>query len=271
VGFEVRASSTALAIALLAGVDAAPIIAADDAAQEPRTQAVASQRESRAAEVVARMAQRIAAAGRLRVRGEIAWDVVQSDGRTLEFGATREVLLRRPDRLRVDLHPRGGGERRLLYDGARVVLHDLDHQVYAAVERRGPIDAVVAYVSDRLGVPVALAEFLSPDLPALLGEEIQSAAYVAEEAIDGVRCDHVALRNEIGGLQLWIAQENSLPSRITISYEHEEGRPQFRAQFADWDLSPRAPDSAFAFEPPKGAEKIVFARRGEAPSGEGAR
>jgi hypothetical protein len=266
----VRASWTLLAIALLAGIAAPPIGSADDAAQDPRAQVV-PQRDPGAGEVVGRMARRIAASDRIRVRGEIAWDVLQSDGRMLEFGATREVLLRRPDRLRVDLHPRGGGERRLLYDGARVVLHDLDHQVYAAVERRGPVDAVVAYVSDRFGVPVALAEFLSPDLPALLGEEIQSAAYVAEEVIDGVRCDHVALRNEIGGLQLWIAQDDSLPRRITISYEHEEGRPQFRARFADWDLSPRAPDSAFAFEPPKGAEKIAFARRDKVPSGEGAR
>jgi len=44
-----------------------------------------------------------------------------------------------------------------------------------------------------------------------------------------------------------------------ITYEHEEGRPQFRARFDGWDLSPKASDGVFAFEPPKGAERIAFA------------
>ena len=266
-----RTSWTVLAIAFVAGVGAAPLGAADDEGLEERAEVAGPQRDPRAGEVVERMAQRIAAAASLSVRGEIAWDVVQSDERTLEFGAMREIVLRRPDRLRVDLHLREGGERRLLYDGARVALYDPEHRVYATVDRQGPVDAVVAYVSDRLGVPVALSEFLSPDLPALLDEEIQSADYVAEETIDGVRCDHVSLRNEVGGLQLWIAQEDSLPRRITISYEHEDGRPQFRAHFADWDLSPSAPDSIFAFEPPEGTEKIAFARRGAMRPGEDVR
>jgi hypothetical protein len=165
----------------------------------------------------------------------------------------------------VDLRPREGGERRLLYDGARFVLHDPDHEVYAALARVGPVHDVLAYVAHRLGIPVALSEFLSPDLPTLLTQDAESGVYVAEETVDGVRCDHVALRNEIGGLQLWIGQEDALPRRITITYEHEEGQPQFRAQLVDWDLSPPVPDSAFAFEPPEGTERIAFALPAAAP------
>jgi hypothetical protein len=62
-------------------------------------------------------------------------------------------------------------------------------------------------------------------------------------------------------MQMWVDTKTGLPSRITITYEHEAGQPQFRARFEDWDLSPRVSDSTFAFDPPKGAEKIVFAVR----------
>ena len=72
-------------------------------------------------------------------------------------------------------------------------------------------------------------------------------------------------------MQLWVATQDSLPRRITITYEHEEGRPQFRARFAEWDLSPRVSDSTFVFDPPKGVEKIAFAVQGTAPPKEGAR
>jgi hypothetical protein len=227
-------------------------IAAPEAAAGP-------QRDPETLAIVERMAIRLAGAERLAMKGETAWDSVQADGRSLEFGATREVLLRRPDRLRVDIAPREGGPKRLLYDGAQLVLQDLDQNVYATVASTGPVDDIAAYAGERLGVPVALAEFLSPELPKLLSERIDDARYVGASTIDGEPCDHVALRNERGGMQLWIAQEDSLPRQVVITYEHEPGRPQFRARFAAWDLSPKASDSLFAFEPPKGAERIVFA------------
>jgi hypothetical protein len=234
--------------------------AAPAMAEEPVAPAEAvGVRDPVALAVVERMTARIAGAERFAMKGEIAWDTVQADGRTLEFGATREIVVRRPDRLRVDIAPREGGPKRLLYDGAQLVLQDLDHDVYATVARSGSLDDIAEYAGVRLGVPVALAEFLSPELPKLLTEKIDDASYVGESTIDGEPCDHVSLRNEIAGLQLWVSRKDSLPRRITITYEHEEGQPQFRARFTGWDLAPKASDSVFAFEPPKGAERIVFA------------
>jgi hypothetical protein len=245
--------------------------AAEATAERAPDAAPESSVDPRAAEIVQRMAERIVAADRVRIGGEVAWDVVQSDGQTLEFGATREVVLQRPDRLRVDIELREGGKRRLLYDGKQIVLEDLEQNVYATDPRTGPVDDMAAFVSNRLGIPVALSEFLSPDLPKLLSEHLESASYVGESTIDGVRCDHVALRNEIGGMQLWVGQDDSLPRRITITYEHETGRPQFRARLTGWDLAPQVTDATFAFDPSKGAEKIAFAPRPTAGKKEGSK
>lgn len=265
------AGVTVLALALAAVGPIATSGAAEAKAKKAPAAAAEPSVDPKAAEIVQRMAERIVAAERLSLAGEVAWDVVQADGQTLEFGATREVVLQRPDRLRVDIDLREGGKRRLLYDGKQIVLQDLEQNVYAAAPRTGPVDETVEFVSDRLGIPVALSEFLSPDLPKLLSERLDSASYVGESTIDGVRCDHVALRNEVAGMQLWIGQEDSLPRRITITYEREEGRPQFRARLTEWDLSPRIKDSTFAFDPPKGAEKIAFAPRSAAAKKEGSK
>ena len=227
--------------------------------------------DPRATQIVQRMAERIVAAESIRLGGEVAWDAAQSDGQPIEFGATREVVLKRPDHLRVDVDLREGGKRRLLYDGKQIVLEDLGHNVYAIDPRTGPVDDMVAFVSGRLGIPVALSEFLSPDLPKLLGQHLLSASYVGESTIDGVRCDHLALRNDVGGMQLWIAQDDLLPRRITITYEHEAGRPQFRARLTGWDLSPQVTDATFAFAPAEGAERVAFAPRSAAGSEGGSR
>lgn len=213
--------------------------------------------------IVQRMAERLATAERFSVGGEIAWDVVQADGQTLEFGAARELVLQRPDHLLVDLDLHEGGKRRLLFDGKEVVFQDLQDDVYAIHPFTGSVDDMAAFAADRLGIPVALSELLSPDLPQQLGAHLRSASYVGESTIDGVVCDHVAVRNEIGGMQLWIGRDDSLPRRITITYEHEPGRPQFRARLTGWNLSPQITAATFAFVPPKGAEKIAFAVRSE--------
>jgi len=254
------ASATALAL-VLGAVGLIATGRAAEAAAKKAPPAAAAKVDTHAAEIVQRMAERIAAADRFSIGGEVAWDVVQSDGQTLEFGATRELVMQRPNHLRVDIDLREGGKRRLLYDGKQIVLEDLEQKVYAIHPYTGPVDDMVEFVSDRLGIPVALSDFLSPDLPKLLGEHLASASYVGESTVDGVRCDHVALRNEIGGMQLWVAKDDSLPRRITITYEHETGRPQFRARLTGWDLSPQVTDATFAFDPPKDAEKIAFAPR----------
>lgn len=258
---KLRRGTTPIAILLLAST----------AFAQPAAEPPAPVRDPEAMAIVERMAKTIAGAQALRVEGEIAWDVVQPDGQTIEFGATRELVLQRPDRLRADVALREGGSRELYYDGKQVVLHDPKQRVYASLERTGPVTEVAAFVGQRLGVPVALAEILAPDLPAKLAEKIDAASVVARETVDGVECDHVALRGGVGGMQLWVATGDSLPRRITITYEDEEGRPQFRARFAEWDLSPRVSDSTFVFEPPKGVEKIAFAVQGAAPPKEGAR
>jgi hypothetical protein len=255
--------ASATALALLLGI-VGPLAmgrAAEAAAKKTPPAPATSKLDAHAAEIVQRMAERVAAADRLRIGGDVAWDVVQPDGQTLEFGATRELTLQRPDHLRVDVDLREGGKRRLLYDGTQIAFQDLEDNVYATEPWTGPVEGMAAFVSDHLGIPVALAEFLSPDLPKLLGEHLASASYVGESTIDGVPCEHVALRNEIGGMQLWIGRADSLPRRITITYEHETGRPQFRARLTGWDLSPQVTDATFAFDPPKDAERIAFARR----------
>lgn len=242
------------ALSLALGLNATSRAAEQEAAATPSV-------DPQATAIVQRMAAKIAGAEHFSFGGEVAWDVVQGDGQTIEFGATREVVLQRPDRLRVDIDLREGGKRRLFYDGKQIVLQDVAQNVYATSPHTGPVDEMVEYVSERLGIPVALSDFLSPDLPNLLAEKLDSADLVGESVIDGARCDHVALRNEVAGMQLWIGQDDSLPRRITITYEHEEGRPQFRARLSDWDLSPKITDATFAFEAPKGAEKIAFAPR----------
>ncbi len=219
-----------------------------------------------------RMADTLRSLPALRVEAQVEYDAVQPDGLTLEFGSTREIAVRRPDRIRAEATDRSGAQRSLYYDGKQVTVLDLEQAVYATAEQTGDVDAVLRFAEEQLGVPVPLGELLSSELGERLDEDLVFAAVVGAETLDGVSCDHLALRNADRGIQIWVEQdETPLPRRISITWEQAPGRPQFRARLTKWELSPRLPDSIFAFEPPEGAERIQFHVRPPAPPAAGGR
>jgi hypothetical protein len=212
--------------------------------------------------VVRRMTDVLGKSQSVRFEIETSYDAVQTDGQKIEFGATREITARRPDRLRSDRTDRDGSRRTVRYDGQQLVVSDPDAKVWAAVPRTGTLDALADYVSEELGIPMPLSELFSPELPQLLEDRMESARYVGEVTLRGVPCDHVAFRNDEVGVQLWVARKGDpLPRRIVITYEQAVEEPQFRADFLEWDLSPRTPDSLFRFEPPGDFERITFVPR----------
>jgi hypothetical protein len=253
----------------LAGLGLACLLAASAGAQEPAAPAAAPAAEAEARDVdeealavVQRMTDALGMATSLRFEIESSYDAVQTDGEKIEFGARRTITIRRPDRLRSDLVDRSGDQRTVRYDGQQLVMSDPEQKVWAAVPRTGTLDALVDYVTEELGVPMPLSELFSPELPQILGDRMLSGRYVGKGILRGVPYDHVAFRNEEVGVQLWITREGEpLPQRIVITYENAVDEPQYRADFDEWDLSLRTPDSLFTFEPPKDFERIAFVPR----------
>jgi hypothetical protein len=112
-------------------------------------------------------------------------------------------------------------------------------------------------------MPVPLGELLvSKPVEGL--DDVYDAAFLAgEERLDGIDCDHLALRNEDNEIEVWIARtEPPWVQRVHITYLTLDGQPRFSARLFDWSLSPDTADAVFAFEPPPDAERVRFALGG---------
>jgi hypothetical protein len=241
----------------LVGASAVALLSAGSAAAQA-PEAVAAQRDERALEIARRMAAALSEAKSLRLTADMAYDAVQADGQAIEFGASRSIALRRPDRGRVEMLDRSGARIVFVYDGERVVLSDESHKVYATAAHRGDFESMQAFVQDELRVPTPLGEFLSLDLFDILAAS-DSVRWVDEQTLDGVLCDHLAFRNAERGLQVWVPRQGDpLPRRVVITYESARGRPQFRADLREWELSPKLGDALFEFTPAADAERIYF-------------
>jgi hypothetical protein len=220
--------------------------------------------DERAAARLAAMANTLVKAPRLQTTIDANWDVTQPNGEKIEFGETRVITMRRPDRLRVETTRRDGRRRVFLFDGTQLAVSDPDLKVYATEPRPGTLDAALDHLTEDLHMRMPLHELFAADLAKKLAS-LGTARWVDADTIAGTATDHVLLRGDGTDLQVWIAKEgDALPRRIVITYRQEEGQPQFRASFTEWNLSPDVPDGLFVFTPPEGAEKIQFAVPGAA-------
>lgn len=200
---------------------------------------------------------------------ETSYDTVQEDGEKLESGALRRMHLQRPDRIRTEVMPRTGGTRITTFDGKLLSVLDIEQKAYAQVERAGTLDSTIDFIRDDLGIPLPLSELWRSEPSRDLTADLKAAYRVDTEWIDGVACDQVFLSNEKVDGQFWIAEDGDpVIHRVVLTYR-EEGQPQLRASFRDWNFAPTLTDGGFSFTAPEGAERIQFAARPRPTAPEG--
>jgi hypothetical protein len=244
------------------------LLAAGPGSAQQSSPPPAQESAAQARAVLQRAAELLSQAQRFSVTVDIGFDVVQDSGQKIEFGETRQIVLRRPNHLRVDATKRDGAQNGFVFDGKNLTVFHPQENVYATVARPGSVDEAVAYFVHDLDMRLPLAELLNSRLAQSLPAQVRVAAYVEASSIAGVPCDHLALRGDEADMQVWIAQgQPPLPRRVVITYRHADGRPQFWAQFSDWNLAPAAPDALFTYTPPQGAAQIAFSPRQELQPG----
>ena len=242
-----------------------------DEIDDPALQARIDLMTHDAAESVANAANFLADQSGFRVTADISFDVLQSDGRLLEFGETRDITIRRPDRVRIDVARRDGETRKLYFDGSGISIDLSGHQAFVRTERPGTLYAALEHLSEELGVPVPLANLFSENFASPLENQIAAGYYVGPAEIGGRSCEHLAFRLPDVDVQLWVEEgDRPLIARIVITHKHDDGNPQFRATLHDWDLALATPETLFHFEPEEGSQRLVVEpiRTREAPGRE---
>lgn len=209
--------------------------------------------------ILMRMAEYMAKAPGFSVGLRSSYDVYQQSGEKIEFNQQRKITVVRPDRLRVEVQESNADRHLVVYDGKQISIASPNQNVYAQAAKPGTVDDAVVYFVRDLKMKLPLAVLLMTTAPDDLEKRTQSLAYVEKTDILGVPAHHLAGRTDSVDYQVWVADgERPLPLRVVLTYRTEEGQPQFRGEFRDWNMAPEASAATFAFTPPPGAQKIAF-------------
>lgn len=251
---QIRSLCTITLVLLAALLLAAPVSQAGE-----KTAVTTLEQDIEAREILSKMADVLSQAAGFSVTVRSSYDAIQEDGRYIEFGERREILLQRPDRLRVDVVRSNGEQDLLVFDGQTITAFKSDDNVYAQVEKTGSVDNAIVYLVRNLQTPFPLARMFLTTLSRDIQQWIGSVRFVEEDLLTDPPSIHLTGQGVDVDFQIWVTQgERLLPQRIVLTYRNEPGHPQFRADFIGWSLTPETDAIRFTFDPPDGAEQILF-------------
>jgi len=206
------------------------------------------------------MARFLGKADHLSVSMRVNYDVVQESGEKIEFGEQRDILLQRPDKLRIVESFDGSDSGRVVFDGKDITVFNRGARVFAKAPQPGNIDQAVVYFVRDLQMRLPIAPLLLTTFADELQRRVESIDYVGRTDFLGKPTHQIAVRATHVDFQMWISDApQPLPLRVVITYRSEPGQPQFRADLLNWNLSPGIAESDFAFAPPADARQITFA------------
>ena len=212
--------------------------------------------DARAEAQLRAMCQTLAAAQQFSVRVRSASEDLLVRGRLVHGATERTVLVRRPDRLAIDLRSDALRER-IGFDGRSLTTFNVDQNAFSVIKVAGTLDALVDELRREWGLRVPLMDLLCADPYARLKAHMRTARYLGQTTVAGMRCHHIALQRPDAEWQLWIdASDRSLPRQIAILPFDPAQIPPRTAFFDAWDLTDPSLEQEFTVSLPPSAYEV---------------
>ncbi len=191
---------------------------------------------------------------RFHVKASVVYDVIQEDGRSLQFEKIGDVFLQRPDRFFADVRFDDGRWRQAWYDGKMLSIAALTKNLHTRIKVPPTIDATLDIMENLFKEPQPLADLLYSDLSPI-DQLALEADVVGDSLVNGRSCKHLAFRGKTVDWQIWVEQGNTpFIRKLAITYRQEPGKPQSVVLIDLWETPDQFNASLFEFIVPPGSQ-----------------
>lgn len=250
--------NTVILVLLLFGYVANGITSADE--EQPGKTAEKPVIDARTDKLLRAMGDYLKTAKQFSFHVDITFDEAMPSRQKIQYAASSDVAVHRPDKVYVERHG-DLGSKRFWYDGKIMTLMDTELGVYATEAVPDDIDSCMDHLMDKYGFSPPLVDLVYQDPYQILIENAEFGFYVGLHNVVGVRCHHLAFVQKNIDWQIWIEDGKQLvPRKIVITYKNIPESPQFSAVLSEWDLDAHLPDTLFNIDlaDTKNLEKIKF-------------
>lgn len=259
----IGAALLALATAL------APAVSYADPAAAPR--AASSAIDPKALDLLREMSDVLARAKSLSFSVRRAFDEPAANGQPLFYMIATDVVLQRPDRLKV-VTTGDGPPSEFYYDGKEMAVFlpgKATNESLVAIETAPPkLEDLLEVAYKKAGIYFPFVDLIVDDPYKAITENLTSAFVMGQSKIvANTTTNIVAIANPKFQAQIWIDASDRLPRLVWMNPTGVANRPRSMMEFSNWKIG--AATSAKTFHSPKAwsAARIKFAKPGaHAPS-----
>jgi hypothetical protein len=259
-----------LAFAVLAlNADAAlaqstPPAAASKPKPKAKPPAAAVQRkpvlEPKAIELLKASCARLAAAHSMSFTAEVTYESPSRVGFPLAYSTKSEVVMQRPDKLRVTTLGDGPASE-FYYDGKVMMAYAPTENLVAVADAPPNLDDTLEQAYHKAAIYFPFDDVVVSDPYKDISDDLRMAFYIGQSnVVGGTTTDMIAY--DTGGvfIQIWIGADDKLPRMLRAIYGDDPNHLRHRLELTNWKIDPNVTADFFTSEKATKATHINFAR-----------
>lgn len=267
-------------LAVLAMIGLQPLTPAQAQQPEPAPAApaaesgVAARVEAKVREILKASCDTLAEAKTLSFTAVNTYERAAVNGQPLYFATLNQVVLQRPNKLRV-ITPGDGIADEFYYDGKTMTAYVPSEDLAAVAEAPPTVDELIDAAWEKAAIYFPFTDVIISQPCAVFEKKMGSAFYVGQsKVIGGTTTDMLAVAGDDVQAELWIGASDHLPRLIRVVYPHEPAHALYQTEYSNWQINEAVSPHMFASEKAAKAKPMPFSpppvgapepRPGEAP------
>ncbi len=253
---HVLIGACSLLLALQAGAETPKA----DAKATPAQNATKIELEPRAVEIIKAMSTRLADAQSISFTALVSEEFPSRLGPALMYSTRSNVVLQRPNKLKV-ITPGDGPAHEFYYDGKAIVTYAPAEDLAAFADAPPTITGALKFAFDTAAIYYPFTDLIVDDPYDMIASGMKLAFFIGQSHVIGdTTTDMIAYANEDVFVQAWIGTEDHLPRRMRAVFSDDPLRLRHQVEFSDWKLNGVAKGESFASDKAAAAKRIPLAR-----------
>jgi hypothetical protein len=216
--------------------------------------------EPKAIDLLKAASRRLAAARSMAFTAVVSYENPSVLGPPLIYTTKSDVLMQRPDKLRVITYG-DGPPSEFYYDGKTMTALSPAENLVAIADAPPTIDAALKAAFDSAAIYFPFTDLVVADPYADIADTLKTAFYIGQSnVVAGTTTDMVAYVTDGVFVQIWIGAEDELPRRLRAVYRDDPAQLRHQMELSNWQLDAHVPAGAFTSASAAGAKRIEFAR-----------
>lgn len=237
-------------------------VKATKASGKTAARAIKPELEARAIDILRATSNRLAAAQSMSFTALVTYESPSRIGPALAYSTVSEVVMQRPDKLRV-ITPGDGPGSEFYYNGKTMTAFAPAENLVAVTAAPPTIDAALKAAFDGAAIYFPFTDLLVADPYKALADGLTLAFYIGQsKVIGGTTTDMVALVNDNVFVQVWIGSEDKLPRMLRAVYRNDPLRLRHQMELSNWKIDPVLAPDTFSSSKAGAATPIAFAHPG---------